>query len=313
MRSSRESIVGPLALVAAVSLFSTIEIVSKNLQTSAPDLDPFLLVFVRFLAAAGLLLAIGLPQARRQGHRLTRRDIGLFFCNGLLGVACSISLFHIAILVFRNASSSAVVFSVNPVFVAVLSPFMNRESMTARKALAVALGACGVLCFALESGRFTTASALGMGIMLASAFFFAVSICFSRRLMSRHGPLLLMGFSALFGSLLVLPLALARSGVAGFGALGPAWRGVAYIAVAGTAAAYGLYYFGLSRTSAYGASMSFFLKPVLAVLLALVIRGEVPNRYTIGGTALILGGLLLAILVRIPSPQTAPAPGSNGP
>jgi len=287
---------GPLALVAAIVLFSTVELASKAIQvTCAARLDPFLLVFLRFFGTAVCLLAVGLPGARRQGLSLRGRDYALLALNGLVGIALSISLFHVAVLAFRNASSSAVVFSVNPVFVALLAPLINREVISPRQVGAVVLGGLGVLCFAFESGRLQGDSLKGLQVMVASALFFAVGTCVSRRIIPRYGALMTMGVSSLFASLAVLPLGLWRSQTPILPELAKAWQPVLYVALAGTALAYGLYSYGLARTSAYGASLSFFLKPVIATALAIALAGERPNRYTVGGTGLVLLGLLLAL------------------
>ncbi|HQK79736.1 MAG TPA: DMT family transporter [Syntrophales bacterium] len=59
--------------------------------------------------------------------------------------------------------------------------------------------------------------------------------------------------------------------------LGEAWLPVAYVVFLGTALAYVLYYYGIMNTSAQKASPAFFLKPVLASLLAAQILGETIN------------------------------------
>jgi len=131
--------------------------------------------------------------------------------------------------------------------------------------------------------------------MVASALLFTVGICVSRRIIPRYGALVTMGVSSLFASLAVLPLGLWRSQIPILPELAKAWLPVLYVALAGTALAYGLYYYGLARTSAYGASLSFFLKPVIATALAIALAGERPNGYTVGGTGLVLLGLFLAL------------------
>lgn len=296
-RQERSTTTGTLALLGAIVLFSTVEIASKAIQVGCDArLDPFLLVFIRFFLTGLCLLAIGIPGARRRGTRLGARDYAILCFNGVIGIALSISLFHVAILAFRNAASSAVVFSANPVFVALLAPLINREGVSLRQGVAVVLGGTGVLCFAFESGRLASDSVRGLLVMVASALFFAIGICVSRRIIPRYGPLLTMGISALFGSLVVLPVGLWRSAVPILPELMKGLLPVLYVTVAGTAVAYGLYYYGLARTSAYRASVTFFLKPVIATVLAVLLRGERVNAYTLGGTGLILAGLTLALL-----------------
>lgn len=294
--TARSRMPGALALGGAIVLFSTVELASKAIPAACgASIDPFLLVFVRFFVTALCLLAVAVPGARRRGLRLGLSDLAVLAGNGLVGIALSIGLFHMAILAFRNASSSAVVFSVNPVFVAMLAPLVNHERIGARQVGAVLLGSAGVLCFVWESGRPQGDSVRGLLVMAASAALFAAGICISRRLIPRYGPLLTMGVSSLFASLAVLPVGLWRSAGPVLPEFAKAWVPVLYVALAGTALAYGLYYYGLARTSAYGASLAFFLKPVLATGLAVVLAGERLNAWTAGGTGLVLAGLLAAL------------------
>lgn len=284
---------GGLALIAGVALFSTVELVSKVIGSRV---SPFLFVFIRFFVTGALLLLLAAPYFKLRQEPLKLKDYGIFALNGFVGIALSISIFHMAILIFEKASSCAVVFSANPIFTIIFARMINKEPWSARKLAAVAVGALGIFFFSWESGAFTKGSFTAMMVMMASAAAFALSICISRRFISRYGAFMLMGFSALFGSLMVLPFAVAglmRDGAAG---LVDAWLPVTYVVVAGTAVAYGCYYFGILNTSAYKASMTFFLKPVIAAVLAYIFLKERFNVYTVTGTVMILSGLVLTIL-----------------
>ena len=136
---------------------------------------------------------------------------------------------------------------------------------------------------------------LALGIMTASAVFFALSICISRRLVARYGVLVLMGFSALFGSLMILPFAVVSATNNGVGGLVASWAPVIYVTLAGTTLAYGLYYYGLRHCTAFQASMMFFLKPVLASVFAAVILRERINLFMIVGSLLIISGLAVTV------------------
>lgn len=290
--SSSKTTRGWCALLGAIFLFSTIEIASKVLRRQAA-VDSTLLVFVRFMVTGIVLLGLSWGRWFRQSH-LTWRSYGIFAINGLVGIALSITLFHDAINLFKNASSAAVVFSVNPVFVTLLAPFVNREKWTVGKVTGCLLGACGVVFFAWETGQLDSQSMRGLGLMLLAAFLFASSICISKRIMPKYGAMVVMGFSGLFGALFLLPLLAMNFTPATLGELAKGWLPVLYLSVVGTALAYGLYYYGIHHTTAQGGSMSFFLKPVIASVLAVLILRETINWYMIAGTVLILSGLFLA-------------------
>ena len=292
---SRDELVGVMSLVGGVGLFSTVEVTGKIIGFRV---DPFVLVFIRFFFTGCVLLAVSVPIARLRLEPLGIRDYGIFCLNGFIGVTCALSLFHTALLVLEKAASSAVVFSANPVFVMILARFVNRETWNTRKWIAVLLGVGGISCFALESGEFAVDSILGLGLMVSSAFFFALSICIVKRVMARYGATLLMGFSSLFGSLLLFPLVVFRGMRYGLGGLSQAWIPVLYITLMGTTLAYILYYFGLLNTPVQRGSMTFFLKPVMASVLAVIALGETINRYMLVGTVLILFGLFVVMVTR---------------
>jgi drug/metabolite transporter (DMT)-like permease len=294
---SRRETLGLLALLAGVALFSTIEIVSKAI---GPRVHPLVLTFIRFFSAGVILLAVS---ARSMPVRPGARDYGIFLLNGLVGIALMGAIFQASVLMVGKAATCAVVFSANPLFVVIFARFINGEPWNPAKGVAVGLGVIGVAFFAWETGALTRASLLGIAVVLVSAALFAASLCLSRRVVGRYGALPLLGFSSLFGSLMVLPAAVWALGQTGWAGLWETRGLVAYHALVGTALAFSLYYFGLSRTSAYRASLSFFLKPVLASLLAAILLGERINAYMVAGTVFILGGLALAVLqrfVRIP-------------
>ncbi len=290
---SRDEILGFASLICGVGLFSTVEISSKAIGARV---DPVVLTFIRFFLTGTVLIALSIPILRLRLEPLGLRDYGIFCLNGFVGITLSITIFHTAVLVFEKAASCAVVFSANPVFVVILARYVNNEEWHLRKWVGVLTGAMGVSCFAWESGQLTIGSLHGLGLMLISAFFFALSVCITKRVIVKYGAILLMGFSALFGSLFLLPLVFVRLFCGGLGGLTETWVLVLYVSFVGTTLAYSLYYFGLLNTSAYKGSMTFFLKPVLASLMAALILHETINTYMVVGTALILSGLFMSVI-----------------
>ena len=135
--------------------------------------------------------------------------------------------------------------------------------------------------------------------MTCSASLFALSVCISRQVLIRHSPFLVTGLSSLFGSLFLLPAAIVIGDWKNIIETPTIGLSIAYITLCGTTMAYLLFYYGLKRTSAQAGGMAFFLKPVLATLLAHLILGEVVNICMITGIFLILAGLFL-----LPLPST---------
>lgn len=296
---------GLLLLLLGITLFSTIELCQKFIVSQCGQhIDPYIMVFLRFTVTGILLLAIGLPLLKRRGKCTHLSDWLNFAINGVVGITVCLSLFHYGIDLFTNASSAAVVFSANAVFVVILARFINHEPWTLGKWVAMLIGLTGISFFVCEKGAPDAETLKALAIMSLSALLFAFSVCFTKRTVARCGAMVFMGGSSIIGGLLALPVFIMLSSKTFAQALEPvsqALPSLAYLAVVATAFAYWVYYLGLSKTSAFHASMAFMLKPVLACLLAQVsvatglIASEKPmNAWTYAGATLIVIAMLIA-------------------
>ena len=70
--------------------------------------------------------------------------------------------------------------------------------------------------------------------------------------------------------------------------------GILYVGVVGTAGAYVLWNFGIRRVGAAGGSLFLYLIPVFGAVFAVTILSEEIALYHLAGTALIVGGILIA-------------------
>jgi drug/metabolite transporter (DMT)-like permease len=82
---------------------------------------------------------------------------------------------------------------------------------------------------------------------------------------------------------------------------GTAIASVAYLSVAGTALAFGLYFWLLRHTSATRMSLIAYATPPTAILCGALFLAEPITGWTIGGMAAILCGVLLVMRGKRPS------------
>ncbi len=280
---------GYVSLLFGIFLFSTIEVVSKKI---GGEIDPTLLTFIRFFSTGVVLLIASIPILKKREKSLTKKDYGIFVLNGFVGITLSISLFHYAINAFANASSAAVVFCANPVFVVLFAPLINKTKLAMSSLAVVFCGLVGISFFVMENGSFQGSSLIATIVMLASAALFGISLCITKKYVSNYGAMVFMGFSALFGSMFLLPIIFVVGPAECWQSFVPRWIPIMYVSLIGTAAAYFLYYYGLSKTSLVSGSMTFFLKPIIATILALIfLPTETINIFTILGTIFILSAV----------------------
>ena len=173
---------------------------------------------------------------------------------------------------------------------------INSVTQHSNKVLAVLIGVAGIACFVCENGAPSRGAFKALLVMASSALWFAVSVCYTRRVVARYGAVLFMGMSSIFGALLIFPVAFTRVAPAyAIQQIGIAFWPMCYMVFIGTMLAYALYYYGLAGSSTFAASMAFFLKPVLACLLARWYLGNRMNVWTLSGTAIILVAVALAL------------------
>ena len=183
-----------------------------------------------------------------------------------------------------------------PIWIVILMFLIFAQKPSRSALISILIVFAGILCFFFEAGRPDGRVGLGLLLMGGSALTFALSVCITRRVVARYGAGLLMGGSALVGSILVLPLAFWKYQPGELAACVTGWRELAFVILVGTVAGYFLYYASMKYISAYLASMTFLLKPIFACLMACCLAGEKMNAWTITGTVVIVCSLLVTSL-----------------
>ncbi|MFH0880552.1 MAG: EamA family transporter, partial [Lentisphaerota bacterium] len=296
----RERIVGYGSLLLAIILFSTIEVTSKMANAGVP---PFWLAFIRFFFTGLILLAPALNLIRLRARPLTAHDWRILGGLGFIGVSVCLGLYHVAITQMR-ANVSAVIFSSNPAFVVLFSPWILGERPTRTKMAAVFIGLCGISIFVVNKGL-EIQSFWGLLCLIGSLITFALYTVLCKKYMSRFGAMVITCFAGLLGSLLFLPAAWILEGNPYPALLHWPWWTVGYLTVVATALGYLAYFYGLVNVSASHGSMFFFLKPVLASLFAWLLLGEPVTWKIAAGTVLVLSSLVFALL---PGPRRTVMP-----
>jgi drug/metabolite transporter (DMT)-like permease len=269
------------AIVTTITLFSTIEVVTKHI---AADVDMLFLAFIRFFAAGVVLLAVGGGNLGALSRRDTVRMLGI----AVIGVPLAFGTFHLSLRTL-NASTGAVIFSLNPVFSSLAAVFILGEHLSVKSILGLLLGFAGGYLVSFGFDTITMAEALGPLLMFISAVAFGIYITAAKHYTARYGPLTVMGFMFTTGSLLLLPFV--KSTITG--ALFPTIAWIAYLTLLATGAAYVLYFYGLNHLSIAAGTSVFYLKPIIASLLAWATLGEELSAHFFAGLAVILGALSL--------------------
>jgi len=294
---------GYLLVLGAIVLFSTIEVVAKYLQSgegAAGQVGPAQVATLRFLFGAAFILLLLMGQRQGRFVAAAFKQDGLpIALLGAVGVFLTFFLLHEGIE-STSASTAAVIFSMNPVFTVLIASLVLRERLGIVGWLGVGLGLLGAFAAITGfrfSGMFSREDFLGSILVLVSAATWSVYTVYGKRYSERYGSAVISFLTMAIGSGLLAVLLTIRGGwgeMAGYDLR--AWAWLLYLGVVTVGLGYILYFEGMRRVPASRGASLFYLKPVLALILAHFALGE-PISYTLLlASVMVASGILLVTL-----------------
>lgn len=259
------------------------------------DLPPITFSAARFSLAVVILA----PLIKLFGFRMpnTRKEWGLVALTGFL----QFSLNYSAVFWSEQYISSglaALLQAMITVFGLVLAWFfLPNEKITKRKIAGVALGIVGVAVIFIDQLRVENWMAfLGCVGIVAGAYAAAQASILVKAKASGLHPASLVFSQMICGLPAIIAYALITEG----NPLAHNWSWtaigcVAYLTIAGTIAAFWLYYWLLSRIESTKAMMISLVTPLLAVVIGAVALGETLPPQTLAGGLLIIGSIALIV------------------
>src|SRR5215212_2910008 len=251
------------------------------------------LLSARFALAAVLfwVLVFAGGDAATGLRRLPRRDLLIALGLGAFGYAAQAGCFFAA-LDRIDASLLSLMLYTYPSMVAVAAILLRRERADARRFTALAL-ASGGLVLVLANAKAGTLDPIGAVLALGAAAVYTTYILTSQGVAGRLSPALLSALvctgaagTLTVGSALVGDLHPGAVTLAG-------WGWLLGIAVVSTVAAVSLFFAGLKRVGPTSASILSTVEPVVTVILAFLVFGEVLGPLQLAGGALVIVAVLV--------------------
>jgi drug/metabolite transporter (DMT)-like permease len=280
-----------LLLFLTNAVYGTAYVAQREALAAVP---PGLLAFARLALASVVLL----PFLRRPpGPRAAPGDGLKIFWMGILGFGVAYVLSHFG-LQWSTATNAALLITMEPVSLMLLSPLVLGEGLRRREAIGAALVLMGAVLVVLNGVPGVTVSLLphwrGDLLLVLSAVAFASYSVFGRDVLARWDARTVTARSILWGAASMLPV-VAAEWTAG---ARPTWTlpGTAatlYLAVVVTAFAYLAWNAALARVSAPRAAIFINVQPLVGVALGIWLLGETATIYTLFGAVLVLGGLAI--------------------
>lgn len=258
------------------------------------DVPPLWSAGVRFTLAAVIMLLISAVRGSRapQGPREWRAVLVL----GITMIAVPFGLIFWAEQ-FVASSMTAVLYSTMPLCVAALTPWMSKHSVPRSAIFGMVVGAGGIAVLFGQGLTATRSTLLGGVAILLAVVSQGYSIHFAKREISEMDPVVATGWQFLVGAgaLVAGSLAMERGRESQW--TPHAAIALLFLALVGSAVAFGLYYWLLRHVQPYQISTLSLVVPIIAIIQgAAILQEPIPPLMLVASLVVLaaVGGVLRA-------------------
>lgn len=258
---------------------------------SLEDIQPMTLGFLRFAIAS----IIFFPFAWNRS--IEKKDILPLILLSSIGITFAIALFFYGVRLTESINVP-IIGSSGPVFIILFSWVYLREKMKRKIVLGTLTALLGVLTIVLLPllGGGIDGSIQGNLLIIASTFAGVLHIILSKKIMAKYDVLTITFWSFTIAALTFLPFfmseELTNPSLSNIGAQGII--GVLFGGFLSSALAFYLFYWALKYFPASEVGIFAYLDPVIAILIAAPLLGELPTPLYILGSLLVFGGIFIA-------------------
>lgn len=293
-----------IGIMVSALLFGTMEV---SLKIGGANLDPVQMTFLRFLIGGLILAPFAVPETRERMKKMaaegkpcalrdaiTGRDLFWMFLVGVVGISFSMLFFQLGVE-RCNAATAAPLMSTNPLFTMLIAHVFTSEKMHKLKWIAFVVGLAALIFMIRPWDVQEGNSVAGIVFMVIAAISFGVYNVMGKRTVGRIGVFTQTSISFFCGSIVLLIIMLLTHRPVIAGVLSN-WAVVLYCGIMVTGVGYLFYFIGIKNSDATTGSLTFFIKPVIAPILAVLILHETVYWNTIVGIILLIIASVLTLI-----------------
>jgi drug/metabolite transporter (DMT)-like permease len=276
-----------------------VNIIYAASYTIAKEIAPSLIAasgFVFFRVFGAILFLFPILLAMKIFKLPQKKDIFLFLCCGLFGVATNMLLFFEG-LTRTSPVNASLIMVMSPLIVLILSLVLKKEKFRWYNYIGFILGTGGALLFIIsKSGNIKTeGSMMGDLMILANACSFAIFLVIVKPLMKEYHPLLVTFYCFCAGLIYIIPFGLIPATQTIFSDFTSySWFCLFFIIIATTVLTYIWNAFAIKHTTSSTVSAYIYLQPILGTVIALLSKKYMITQNQIIFSIIIILGVFLS-------------------
>jgi drug/metabolite transporter (DMT)-like permease len=281
-----------LAAIGATTIYGLNHSIAKGVMPTY--VQPFGFIMLRVIGAAILFWAISFFGPK---ETIDKKDYRRILLCAILGMGINMLAFFKG-LSLSTPINSAVLITVTPIIVLILSAILIKEKITSRKILGIVIGlagALGLILFGNEIRQDAPNIPLGNFYILLNAIFYGSYMIVAKILIEKYHPFTFMKWLFSLGILICLPFGYHEFMAIEWATLPfeAVWK-IVFVIVGTTFCTYLFNIFALTQLKASTLSAFIYLQPLIGILYAVLTGQDQLTTIKIVAAVLVLIGVNLA-------------------
>lgn len=281
-----------LAAIGATTIYGINHTVAKGVMPTY--VKPFGFILLRVTGAAILFWLISIFGPK---EKIEKRDWGRILACAILGMVVNMLSFFKG-LQLSTPINSAVLVTITPIIVVILSALFLSERITLNKGLGVFLGfvgAIGLILFGAEIRHDAPNIPLGNFLFVVNATAYGAYLIVVKKLIEKYHPFTLMKWLFTIAIVINLPITLPDVLEMAWGAM-PLWAygSIAFVVIGTTFLTYLFNVFALTQLKASTVGAFVYMQPLVGIVFALFSGKDHLTLIKIVATTFVLVGVYLA-------------------
>jgi drug/metabolite transporter (DMT)-like permease len=281
-----------LAAIGATIIYGINHTIAKGVMPNY--VSPFAFILLRVTGATILFWVISFFGPK---EKIEKKDWGRLVLAALLGMVINMLSFFKG-LQLSTPINSAVLITISPIIVVVLSAFFLKERITLNKGLGITLGFIGAIAlvlFGAEIRQDAPNIPLGNTLFIVNATAYGAYLIVAKKLVTKYHPFTLMKWLFTIALIINFPITYAEVLEINWTTM-PLWAygTIAFVIIGTTFCTYLFNIFAMTELKASTIGALMYVQPLFGILFAIVTGKDALTTIKIAAATLVLLGVYLA-------------------